>query len=74
MKYMYYPDVPKNENGLIQMIRLGKSIRNKWGYVAGSCSCEFGRWVIGFNAGGQIAREKFYSNPILKFDIPDRGV
>ena len=24
------PDVPKNESGLIQMIRMGKSIRHKW--------------------------------------------
>ena len=26
------PDAPKNENGLIQMIRMGKSIRLKWVY------------------------------------------
>ena len=24
------PDAPKNENGRIQMIRIGKSIRHKW--------------------------------------------
>ena len=27
---MKTPDVPKNENGHIQMIRMGKSIQQKW--------------------------------------------
>ena len=42
-------------------------------YFLGETRCEFGHWVIGYNAGGQIARDKFYSNPILEFEVPDRG-
>ena len=30
MKKKNTPDVPKSESGLIQMIRMGKSIRHKW--------------------------------------------
>ena len=29
-KKTHTPDSPKNESGLIQMIRMGKSIRHKW--------------------------------------------
>ena len=30
MKIINTPDAPKYQNGLIQMIRMGKSTRNKW--------------------------------------------
>ena len=30
LKWKITPDAPKNESGLIQMIRIGKSIRHKW--------------------------------------------
>ena len=30
IKIKIYPNIPKTENGLIQMIRIGKFIRQKW--------------------------------------------
>lgn len=33
----------------------------------------FGRWVSGYNAGGQVSNQNtFYSNPQIVFDVPDR--
>ena len=35
IKKKRYPNAPKNDNGLIQLIRMGNSIRHKWVKIKG---------------------------------------
>ena len=49
------------------------TLRSSFLYFTDQCVCEFGKWVPGRNAGGQVSRQTFYKNPTIEFEVPDRG-